>query len=101
MASPSKEAFAFGTFSAASIAALFGREAPRNRRSLYSRFVTAFNFRRGLFVGRFSFLTFLRRRGLGFLLFRRRGLLGFCLLFLFCRSFCRFFRFCFRPLLLF
>src|SRR5437762_12385203 len=90
-----------GSLHGRKINALFGGEPASNRRSFYSGFITAFSFRRRFFFGRFSFLTFLRRRGLPFFVFRGRGLLGFSLLFLFCRSFCLFFRLWFRLFFLF
>src|SRR5207237_7793227 len=77
---------------------LLGREASRNRRSLYARFII-FS-RRGLGFRRLGLCAFLRRRGLRFLLFGGRRFLRLGLLFLFRRSFL-FFRFRLRLFFLF
>src|SRR5256714_1689931 len=90
---------AFGTssFYRRKIEALLGREPPRNRGRLHSRFTPVLWPRR-----RFCFRlrTFLRRRGLWFFLLARRWLLRLRLLFLFCRSFL-FLRFRLRVFFLF
>src|SRR2546423_1904899 len=79
------------------IEALLGREPPRNRGRLHSRFTPALWPRRRF---RFRLRTFLRRRGLWFFLLGRGRLLRLRLLFLFCRSFL-FLRFRLRVFFLF